>query len=247
MAHDLTATPHSPGLTTVTVPDGGDARTAASVDVPFGSIWNAVMWIYGVLTGSIAQGLSINGFIGTIGHDITADGDLVATHDVIADNNVHAFQNINADGNLQVNGSGAVQGLFGVGGNASVGGNLGVTGNLSVGGTVSAHIVRPLNVSSGGSAVLGSNYYYPSTGTGGTLTLPTATTAGEFIEVRNDSTTHSVSVRTPGGTLLANLIAPDGSDWISTSIPAPTRAHATFMYTGSAWILWDGSAEYLGG
>jgi hypothetical protein len=52
-------------------PDGGDARTAASVRVPLQALLNMITWIYGVLTGTISQLVTFAGGVITSGIDCT--------------------------------------------------------------------------------------------------------------------------------------------------------------------------------
>jgi hypothetical protein len=68
MAETLTPAPSEPNTTDVVVPQGGDPRTAASVKVPFQALTNMVAWIYGVLTGTVSQVVTLlDGFHGTYG------------------------------------------------------------------------------------------------------------------------------------------------------------------------------------
>ena len=85
MAHNLTPSPADPVTPVVTVPDGGDARTAASVGTPFQQLLNHLMWVYGVLKGTISSAINFLGSLQVHGtaHFYTTtlvDGDFQATN-----------------------------------------------------------------------------------------------------------------------------------------------------------------------
>lgn len=157
MSHALTPAPTAPGSTTITVPDAGDNRTASSVVTPITSLTNLLFWVWGVLSGTVAHSISVNGDIGSMsGSDVNSGRDVFASRDVTATRNVNAGSQVNAGsltttfavvagsavhslGTLEVDTTTVLHGAVSIPtASLSAGGSISAAGALSSGGNVTA-------------------------------------------------------------------------------------------------------------
>lgn len=113
MSHNLTpaaVTNPSTTLNSVTVPDAGDPRTAASVVTPIQTLLNLCNYVFNVLVGNVALDLNINGHVNCNGLTSLGTTDIQATQDVRASRDVNATRDLNASRNCNVTGQLITQG-----------------------------------------------------------------------------------------------------------------------------------------
>lgn len=216
MSHAISPTPVNPSSVAVAIPDPGDGRTAASVGVPFTSIWSGVLWLYGLLTGTQAHAVSINGTLAS--GKVTCAG-----LDTTGTNGIHSGGDLVADHDLGINGNGYVGGTLTVARNHEVQGELyclnGVTllrdgviyGPMQCGSVgrfvhkqpakIAATVGMSVNVTGA------MRYLYTSAAAGSTVTIDDtgAIDGDEFWFASRTST--QIDIKKPGGTTIASLLA----------------------------------------
>jgi hypothetical protein len=229
MSHNLVPVPNSPGATTVTVPDAGDSRNAASVVTPIQQLWNAVAWIYGVLAGTTAFNVALTGALtatglGTFAGLLTTTGtDIASARDVTAGRDVAAGRNLTTTGTATVGTNLSVTGLSTLSGGGSITSPMATSGT---GRFINRASTGPTTTTASISMNSASCWYFSGSSGNQTITITDAV-EGDVIDVFNGST-HNVTLAGSGTSNISSPMSP----FLGTSgTPFSVRA----MFTGGTW------------
>ena len=215
MSHALTPTPTGPGSTTVTVPDGGDARTAASVTVPLQALTNLVYWICGVLLGTVNQSVGLLG-------SFFAGGGITTSA---------SFTGVNAFLSGNVNAAGATIGT------AHVTAALLQDGPVTFGGSgraVPKTFVGAATVGMTAAYATASEYLFTSAAASSTIQIDaTGVQPGDRFEFTNLDTANTVTIKNPSAGTITSIKNATGLNYSCTVLFDGTNYRAIRLWVGA--------------